>query len=115
MNFGRKERRGAREFKAGEGDEVQAFEDVEASLVVSDQTSEAGLPGEGALDDPSSREEDEAALGLGEPDHIEPDAVGRRVRCWGGAGVAVVHEGDFDRVTGRLLDASAELGDLGAV
>src|SRR4051794_20821160 len=100
MNFSCKEGSGARERQAREGDEVQAFEDVEASLVVSDQTSEAGLPGEGALDDPSAREEDEAALGLGELDYIEPDAVGRRVRCWGGAGVALVHEGDLDRVTG---------------
>jgi hypothetical protein len=90
MNFCGKEWRGARQLQAREGNEMQAFEDVEASLVVAGQASEAGLPGEGALDHPPAREEDEATLGLGELDHIKADTVGRRVRRRIGAFLALV-------------------------
>src|SRR5215207_6212470 len=75
-----KEGDGAGQFEAGEGDEVEAGEHGEAPLVVADEASEAGLPGEGSFAHPPPGREDEAALGLGEPDHVEADAVGRRVR-----------------------------------
>jgi hypothetical protein len=45
---------GASERDAGEGDEVEASEHVEPSLVVADQAAEAGLPSEGAFNDPAT-------------------------------------------------------------
>jgi hypothetical protein len=49
-----KDRRGAGELKANEGDEVEAGQNVEATLVVADEASEAGLPSEGALKHPAT-------------------------------------------------------------
>ena len=46
---------GAGEFETGEGDEMQAGQDVQTTLVVADQASEAGLPGEGALKHPATK------------------------------------------------------------
>lgn len=40
----------AMEHEAGEGDEVQASDGLWQALVVADEASEAGGPGEGALD-----------------------------------------------------------------
>ena len=94
-----KERGGPGEFEADEGDEMEAGQDIEATLVVANEASEAGLPGEGALDYPSARQEDEAALGLGELDHVEADAVGSGVRCGDGTGVALIDEGDLNRTS----------------
>ncbi len=56
---------GLLEHDASEGDEVEAFDGLGKALVVPHEASEARCPCEGALHDPSSWQEHEAALGLG--------------------------------------------------
>jgi hypothetical protein len=52
------------------------------SFVISGESAEAGGPGEASLDEPSSWQQDEAALGLGVFDYLQPDAMlSRRVDC----------------------------------
>ena len=63
------------EHDACKGDEVEACEDLGGPLIVLGEPSEAGGPGEGTLDDPSSGQENEAAFGLGQLDDAEFDAV----------------------------------------
>src|SRR5215210_7267613 len=85
-------RDGAGEIEAGEGDEMQASEDGQAALVVADEATEAGFPGEGALHDPTAGQQNEAVLGLGELDDVEVDAMSRGVRCGDGTRVRLVDE-----------------------
>ena len=49
------------------------------AFVVSGQAAEARGPGKGALDDPAPGQQHEAALGLRQLDHLQPDAVRRRI------------------------------------
>ena len=55
-------------------------------FVVTGKSSEAGQPSEGAFHHPTARQEHEAALGLGQFDHFQFDAVSfgvrRRGGCW---------------------------------
>ena len=58
---------GAPEHEAGEGDEVEAGQRLGQALVVADEPAAAGRPGEGTLDHPPARQQDEAPLRLGRP------------------------------------------------
>jgi site-specific DNA recombinase len=64
------------------------------------------------LDHPASRQQHESALGLGVLDDFQADAVGLGVRRRLVAGVALVDEGQRDRLAGDLLDGLGQLGDL---
>ena len=80
------------------------------AFVIAGEAAEAGHPAEGALHDPPSGQEDEAALGLGSSDDIEGDAVGGR--GFGGplAGVSLVDIGEFHSLAGRVLDGLGQGG-----
>ena len=72
---------GSFEHVSDEGDDVEAGEGGGVALVVFDQPSASGHPGEGSFDDPASWQQDEAPLGLGEFDHAQFDSVGRCGFC----------------------------------
>src|SRR5689334_21539694 len=59
---------------AGEGDQVQPEQGGGEPLVVAGQAAPPRLPGEPALGHPTLRQEDEAALGLGQLDDDQLDA-----------------------------------------
>lgn len=63
------------EHEAGESDDMEACQDFRQALVVTDEASEAGRPGEGAFNDPAPGEQDKAALGFGGLDHLKANAV----------------------------------------
>ncbi len=98
--------------QTGEGDDVQTGDRIRQPLVVPRQAAEAAHPGKGALHDPASREEDEAAFGLRKPHDLQRDTTrgggGRRDR----PGVGGVDGGEFDRLPGRRLDRLAQGRDL---
>ncbi len=61
--------------QARERHEVQPRHRLRQPLVVPRQPAEAPGPGEGALHHPAPGQQHEAALGVGQFDHIPPDPV----------------------------------------
>lgn len=95
---------------AGEGEVVKAFEcDVE-SFVVAGNAAEASGPGEAAFDDPTARQENEAAFGHEVLDNLQPDAVLPGGLGRGLAGVALIDIGQIHRVAGHLLHLFGQRG-----
>jgi hypothetical protein len=94
---------------------VQAFDGLPQSLVVAQETAEAGAPGEGAFHDPAPGEQDEAELALVVLYDLEADAT--RLPGLGGAPslVALVDEGHLDALACPVLRGLGEPADLGAV
>jgi len=86
-----------------------------AALVIFDQSSKPRGPSEGTLHHPSSGQENEAALGLGQFDDAEFDAVLSGGGPGGFPGIALIDEGDFDVRLGRGLNGLGDAADLGAV
>lgn len=64
----------AEEQDAG-GDEVQSGQGGCRAFVFAGQMAEVSHQGEGALDDPLARQQDEDELGLGQLHHLHGDAV----------------------------------------
>ena len=62
---------------------VQPRERRREPFVVAGEATEASRPRETALDDPASRQQDEAALGFGVRDDLQLKAVRRRGLRWG--------------------------------
>lgn len=68
------------------GHQVQASESLGQALIVTGEPSTTSHPGEAALDDPPTRQQDEAALCLRQLDHLQSDAMrgggfGRALTC----------------------------------
>ena len=98
-----------------EGQEMQRRQGRGQALVVARQAAEARGPGEAALDDPAPGQEHEAALGLGQLDHLQLDAVrGGRGR-WLLAGVALVDVGQLDVLAGHRLHRCGQRRHLRAL
>ena len=68
------------EHEADEGEPVEAGEGGSEAFIVAGEAAEACGPAEAALDDPAARQEHEAALGVGQLDHEQGDAVALRRR-----------------------------------
>ena len=94
---------------------MKVGESCGAALVVFDESSEPGCPGERSLDDPSSGLEDEAALGLGQFDDAEFDAMLSRGVPGILAGIALIDESDFNVRSGCGLNVLGDAADLGAI
>ena len=94
---------------------MEVGEGLGASLVVFDEPAEAGRPCEGSLDNPSSGQEHEAALGFRQRDDLERDALFSG-RCGGlFSGIALVDESDLDVLAGFRLNGLGDGADLGAI
>ena len=78
---------------------MEAGEGLGISLVVLDEPAEPGGPCEGSFDDPSARQQDEAALGLGQFDDLEVDAMLGRGLLGTLPSIALIDPGDLDAVT----------------
>ena len=91
---------------------MQTDKGLTQAFVVAGEAAEACHPGEAAFDDPASGQEDEAALGGGQLDDLEADAV--LVSGYGGlfASVALVDKGDFDGIAGSLLHLGGQFSNL---
>jgi hypothetical protein len=61
--------------QGGEGYQMQASEPLRHALIISDQTPKPRLPGKGALDNPATRQQHEAAFGLSPVDDVQLNAV----------------------------------------
>ena len=83
---------------------VEACECFGQAFIVADEASVAGSPGEGAFDDPTPGQEDEAALGLVVADDLELNAVPGGSLGGLRTSIALVHEGDLDALAGGILD-----------
>ena len=103
------------EHEAGKSDEVQARQHPWQALIIASEAAKARGPGEVALDDPATRQQDEAVLGLGQLDDLELDAVGRGVRRRLVARVPLVDVGQLHVLAGGLLHRRRQGGDLGAI
>ena len=104
-----KEKWQAGEQQTGEGNEVESGQGLGQALIVTGESPETCRPGKRAFEDPTAWQQDEAPLGFRVLDDLQSDAVrlGRFGRSI--AGVALVHIGQFHRVTGDRLHLASEL------
>lgn len=79
------------------------------------RASESGLPRQRSAPPPTSRQQDEAALGFLVLDHLQPDAVRGGILGRVLSGAALIDVGDRNACTGGGLDGGGEPLDLGAV
>jgi len=94
---------------------MEVGEGLGAPLVVFDEPAEAGSPCEGSLDNRSSGQEHEAALGLRQLDDLERDAMFSG-RCGGlFSCIALVDKSDLDVLAGFRLNGLGDAADLGAI
>ena len=100
---------------AGECDKMKIRERRGPAFIVFDKYSEAGFPCEGSFDDPTSGQQHEAVLCLGELDDLESDALHLGGLCRPVSGVALIDDGDVDAVLGGDLNDLGHTADLGAV
>ena len=84
-------------------------------LIIAREAAETGGPGEGTLDHPAARQEHKAALGFGEFDYVQTDAVLRAGRRGVRSGVTLIYIRQFDVLLGHLLDSLREFPHLGAI
>lgn len=75
--------------RAREGEDMQTFHRLRQPLAIPPLAAEARRPGEVARDHSPAWQPLEAALGFGQTDHLEADAVRRRGR-WRLSGVAPI-------------------------
>ncbi len=106
---------GLSEHEAGEGDTVHVGQGRGVSLVVAGEATEAGDPGEGALDHSAARQQHEALPGFRQLDHLQLDAVRLRRLCGASAGGALVDVGQGDAVSCGFLHGPREAPDLGTI
>ena len=99
----------------GEGNEMQAGQRLRQAFVVASQAAEARHPGKTAFDYPTPRQQHKAALGGGQLDDFQPDAIRLSVSSGLVAGIPLVHKGNLDRATGSLLDLFGQCTDLRSV
>jgi hypothetical protein len=85
--------------------QVQASQRAGKPLIVVDQSPKAGDPGERALHHPSARQQDKAALGLRQLDHLQVNALCRRGGCRLISGIALIHKCHLDGFARAWLPA----------
>ena len=85
------------------------------SFVVSGQTTESRRPCEAALDDPTSRQQHEAAFCFGMFDDFQLDAMFGSGLCSRCVGVSLIDIGQFDMLAGDLLHGLGQHADLRAI
>jgi|GEM_PF-2530301 len=94
---------------------MKGCQGVGQTLVVSGHPAKASGPSEGPFHDPAAGQEHEFALGFGQLDDLQPDAMGlRRVRS-GCSGVALIDIGHFDLVAREVLNRLGQRFVLGPI
>ena len=71
---------------------MEVCQGLSTAFVVFDESSEAGGPGEGSFDDPSSGQQHETALGLRQFDDLEGNAAFSGSGRWFLPGIALIDE-----------------------
>src|SRR4051812_16609923 len=94
---------------------MKANQGLRQALIITGKTAKASHPSETALDNPTTRQEDKTTLGSRQFDHFQADSV-----LQGGFSslltrVALVNEGDFNRVASGGLHLLSQLTNLSAV
>ena len=92
------------EHEHGEGDGVHVGQRLGEALVIANKAAAARGQGERTLNHPTSRQQNEAALGLRQLDPFKADAAGGRSSGGPFAGVALIHIGHPDAFARRFLD-----------
>src|SRR3954470_10575599 len=94
---------------------METCERAGVALVILDEPSAAGGPGEGSLDNPTPRQQHEATLGLRQSHHLQGDPV--RLRGGGGlvSGIALVDKTEFDAALRFRLHSLCQPAYLAAV
>lgn len=83
--------------KHSNGDKVQARQGIGQPLIVAGQTPETRRPSEGALNDPTFGQEDEASLGIRQFDHDQVNALFGGGLGWFISSIALVDESNLCR------------------
>src|SRR2546430_2502617 len=95
--------------------EMQALERIGQAFIITGQAAKTSHPAKGTLDDPTTRQQDKALLGIRQLDHDQLNALlsGGLFRVV--TGIALVNEGHFDALVGDVLDLLSHFRDLGTV
>ncbi len=89
-----------RQHQDGEGQEMQTGQSLWQPLVIARQPTKAGRPGEGTLDVPAPRQEHEALPVLRQLHDLQLDGVTGRIGRRLLTGIALVDQGQLDRLAG---------------
>jgi hypothetical protein len=94
------------------GQLVKSGEGSGQSFVIADESAEASGPSKGALDDPSSQQEDKASFGLLEFDHDKVNSLFGRLPSFFFSGVTLIDKSDLDVFSRRRLHLGQQVAHL---
>ena len=92
-----------------ESQEMKADERLPETLVVTSEAAEASRPGEAALDDPAPVQQHKALPGIRQFDDLKLNALLGRVLRGLIACVALIDEGNLNRLVSDLLNALCQV------
>ncbi len=94
---------------------MQTFQGFRQAFIVPHQAAKTRRPAKRAFNHPTTRQEHETFLGVGQLDNFQANALFGSRLSRVVTGIALVHKGDFDGLAGRLLNFLRQLRDLCAV
>src|SRR5260221_13057560 len=103
------------EHQDSKSQEMQAIEGVGQSFIIAGQATKTRQPTKRPLNDPPTRQKDEALLGIRQLDDDQANAM------FGGglfglvSGIALVNKGDFDVLVRHTLNLLGQFTNLGTV
>jgi hypothetical protein len=99
----------------GESQQVKTSQRLWQALIVASQAAKSCHPGETALHHPSSRQQNEASLGLWQFDDLQTYALCFGCLGWLIARVSLIDESQLDMVACRFLDGGSQFAHLSAI
>ncbi len=96
------------EHEHGKCQQVKTSQRLWQAFIVASQAAKPCHPGKTALDDPATRQQDEAMLGLRQFDDLQTYPMCFGCLCWLITSVALICESQLDMVACRFLDSGGQ-------
>src|SRR5258706_3207088 len=94
---------------------MQTSQGLWQTFIITGQPTKTSHPGEGALHDPASGQQDKALLGFGQFNDFQVNAMLSSSLFGLGSGIALVDKGDFNAVTRNFLNLLSQQAHLSAL
>src|SRR6266516_1484943 len=98
-----------------ESQHMKTSQHLQPALVITSQATKARHPRERALHHPSAGQQDEAAFGLGQANHLQAYTLSFGCQGRSLARVALIDKGQFDMLSGHVLHRCGQLAHLIAI
>ena len=92
----------------GKSQQVKTNQRLWQAFIIASQAAKPCHPGKTAFDDPATRQQDEAMLGLRQFDDLQAYPMCFGSLCWLITSVALIHESQLDMVACRFLDGGGQ-------